>query len=203
MNITLAKSLFKENFIGPDELKAARKFIEFKIPSQIPRIDINLNNVNYTNSILILGVEKINDGSSLNIQKLVSLFGYKSTLDHPNFYNQDWYLNEKFTKKTISLKWYLIEKKVRDISRGVKPKIGDEEFLPSAILCTYVFFLFWFNTNKILWENDFVWCSDKDSFGDRIYIGKYKDKIDSNRSGFSIHRHLELKKNYGSIKFSI
>ena len=94
MNITLAKSLFKENFIGPDELKAARKFIEFKIPSQIPRIDINLNNVNYTNSILILGVEKINDGSSLNIQKLVSLFGYKSTLDHPKFYNQDWYLNE-------------------------------------------------------------------------------------------------------------
>lgn len=58
MNITLAKSLFKENFIGPDELKATRKFIEFKIPSQIPKIDINLKNVNYTNSILILGVDK-------------------------------------------------------------------------------------------------------------------------------------------------
>ena len=144
MNINLAKSLFKENFIGPDELKAAKKFIEFKIPAKIPKINMNLNNVNYNNSILILGVEETNDGSLLNIQKLVSLFGHKSTLDHPNFYNQDWYLNEQFTKKTVSLKWYLIEKKVSDISRGVKPKIDDEEFLPSAILCAYVFFLFWF-----------------------------------------------------------
>ena len=125
MNINLAKSLFKENFIGPDELKAAKKFIEFKIPAKIPKINMNLNNVNYNNSILILGVEETNDGSLLNIQKLVSLFGHKSTLDHPNFYNQDWYLNEQFTKKTVSFVFIECTKELQKlVHKGIYEHFG-------------------------------------------------------------------------------
>ena len=200
LNIEEARSLFKENFIGPEELNKIKKFIDLEIPKEIPEIDIDLNNINIQNNILILGIEKLRDGSLLNILKFVSKFGNEPNVNHPNFYNQDWYLSESFCTETISLKWYLIEKKVAKDTRGVSPNEIKEICFPSAILCTYVFFINWFYNKEILWENDFVWCSDKDFYGDRIYVGKYRDQINPNRSGFSIHRHLEIKNNYGVVK---
>lgn len=50
-----------------------------------------------------------------------------------------------------------------------------------------------------LWYHDFVWCSDVDHNGDRIYVGKYNDIDGVNKDGFSIHRHLALRLCYGCI----
>lgn len=51
----------------------------------------------------------------------------------------------------------------------------------------------------MLWKHDFVWCSDMDHNGDRIYVGKYHDISGVNKNGFSIHRHLALRECYASI----
>ena len=36
LNIEEARSLFKENFIGPEELNKIKKFIDLEIPKEIP-----------------------------------------------------------------------------------------------------------------------------------------------------------------------
>jgi hypothetical protein len=93
----------------------------------------------------------------------------------------------------------LIQKTIAENNRGNAPNEKIENLLPSSTLCAYTFFVWWLLRHEILWPNDFVWCNDKDKYGDRIYVGKFIDKDNINRSGFSIHRHLSIKKNYGSI----
>ena len=70
---------------------------------------------------------------------------------------------------------------------------------PSAILCVYTFFAYYYAQKGLLWYHDFIWCSDTDHNGDRIYVGKYHDVDGVNKNGFSIHRHLALRNCYASI----
>ena len=96
--------------------------------------------------------------------------------------------------------WFLIRKNVYEDSRAVQPaELMKEYAFPSAIRCTYAFFAAWFTAGIRLWEHDFVWCSDTDHNGDRIYVGKYHDIDGVNKNGFSIHRHLALRPCYGCI----
>ena len=60
-------------------------------------------------------------------------------------------------------------------------------------------FAYFYTNRKILWPYDFIWCSDFDHNGDRIYVGKYHDIDGVNKDGFSIHRHLALRICYASI----
>ena len=61
--------------------------------------------------------------------------------------------------------------------------------------------LAYFARKEYLWWHDFVWCSDVDHNGDRIYVGKYHDIDGVNKNGFSIHRHLALRPCYGSVDY--
>ena len=79
--------------------------------------------------------------------------------------------------------------------------INEKIKYPTANLCIYLFFLNYAVNKTILWQNDYVWCSDLDSNGDNIYVGRYYDINKVSKDGFSIHRHLKLKSNYGSIDF--
>ncbi len=200
MDINDAKKIFKENFIGPDELIVKNNPINIKLPRKVPEIKVDISLINPNDYILILGIEKLNNNDILNIENLVSIFGVQPKNKSVSFYNQDWYLGEEFAQLSLSNKWYLIQKKVINQTRGVTPNSNMEDHLPSSILCAFTFFSWWFLRNEILWENDFIWCSDKDRYGDRIYVGKYLDLDDNARSGFSIHRHLSIKSNYGCIK---
>ena len=49
---------------------------------------------------------------------------------------------------------------------------------------------------EILWPNDYIWCNTYDSSGDQIYVGRYFDPLSLSKPGYSIHRHLSIKKNY-------
>jgi hypothetical protein len=103
-------------------------------------------------------------------------------------------------KDNLELDWYLIRKNLIDDTRAVPPAILAQTLVfPSAILCAYSFFVIWFIKNEILWKNDFVWCNDIDNLGDKIYVGRYFDKSGLNKNGFSIHRHLTIRNNYGTI----
>jgi hypothetical protein len=206
-----AQAIMGNNFIGPKELCqiadtfpiAGMREFELNVPT-IPYSVEFLENLS-SDHILILGTSHSNDDDLLTINKMRSYFGINPSLAEPCFYNQDWYLNHDFaSKNTLENKWYFLKKNILDGSRGVEPKnielfVPDKNILPSAILCSYVFFAWWLLNDEILWKNDYVWCGDFDNNGDRIYVGHYIDPFGLGKQGFEIHRHLSITKKYGLI----
>lgn len=204
--IEYAQKLFKYNFIGIEELTpfllkmgvASDSIQRISLPDlPYSKEDIEQYSKDH---ILILGISRIED-VELSISSIRERMGLNPELSEPCFYNQDWYLKEKFINLTLKQKWYLIRKEVFEESRAIQPtELVRQGFLfPSAILCTYTFFAYYFAHKVFLWEYDFVWCSDVDHNGDRIYVGKYRDIDGINKNGFSLHRHLALRACYGCI----
>jgi len=194
-----AKKIMGKNFIGTEELEKISPYFGVSVPKKIPNLpfDLDLLRKRKKDHILILG-------SPLSINKMREIFGIDPKKFEPCFYNQDWYLKEKFVSKSLKLKWYLISKKIDPKSRAKNPEIiiknlKNKESLPEAVLAAFTFFAYYFLTKEILWKNDFIWCSDKDSNKDRIYVGRYSDPKKINKNGFNIHRHLSIKPNYGTV----
>ena len=197
-----AKQALGSNFIGPDELTLIADKMGIKVPSKIPIIAYNLEELKdkQEDYILILGSSQMDNGEPLTLKTLRDRFGIDPDVSEPCFYNQDWYLNEKFIEKPLKSKWYLIRKNIFQESRGKNPdEIKISYSFPSAIICAYSFFVYWFHNYDCLWKNDFVWCNDVDANGDRIYVARYYDPAAISKNGFSIHRHLRIRENYGSI----
>lgn len=197
------RGMYGENFIGFDELLPFINALDLKLENiQIPELNFSLDELRkYSKDyILIMGIKTIGC-EFINIRFLRSKFGVDPESFQPCFYNQDWYINELFLDKTLENRWYLLKKNVIEESRAVQPNLmlSNQIVFPSAILCAYAFFAYYFARNKILWKYDFVWCSDFDHNDDRIYVGKYLDVDGVNKNGFSIHRHLSLRSCYGSI----
>lgn len=198
------KKLFGKNFIGKDELKPFFKALGFG------EVDIQETPIEYSDSdlqkaasdgyILIYGIEHIN-GQQITLRFLRDKFGVDPDVSEPCLYNQDWYLKELFIDVPLHTQWYLIKKDVLNESRAVMPDALIQQGMnfPPAILCGYTFFAYFFAHKEYLWWHDFVWCSDVDHNGDRIYVGKYHDIDGVNKNGFSIHRHLALRPCYGSV----
>lgn len=114
---------------------------------------------------------------------------------YPNiFYPQDWYENEPFMNKCFTPGWYTFPKNLLKTSRGKSPH--NQKLYPASLV-TYIFIVYYETYNKVLWPNDYIWCDDFDSNGDQIYVGRYYDPLGISKNGFSIHRHLTIKENYG------
>ncbi len=197
-----------KNFIGPFELNKINEKMGLKnlenILDTIPAIDFSEEKLiqNKDTHLLILGNPFDLNGDPLNLMSLRNNFGINSQNYLPCFYNQDWYLAEPFMyESNINLRWYLISKDILSQTRGKDPQmlLKNQISFPSALLCAYVFFAQFLYNNEILWENDFVWCNDLDSNGDQIYVGRYRDILGLTKDGFSIHRHLRIRDNYGTI----
>ncbi len=208
MNWQDAKKIMGKNFIGPDELSLiASEFIGAPALT-IPKVNYDAQVLNKAakDYLLILGVTKSKDGKPLTLNNMRAYFGFDPAKNEPCFYNQDWYLNEKFAQSTtLKNRWYLIRKNVIKETRGVRPdiiegKLKKGEQFPSAVLTAYVFFVYYYlYEGALLWKNDFIWCSDKDKNGDRIYTGRYSDPKKINKNGFNVHRHLSLRPAYGAV----
>ncbi|MGE0078214.1 MAG: hypothetical protein AB7S48_10180 [Bacteroidales bacterium] len=201
-NFEKVTQLFGENFIGPKELASIGGRLPLDIPSVIPPINYSseLLEAKSKDYLLILTVPNFIDGSSVNIFNLRNHFGVNPDIYEPCFYNQDWYLKEPFIMNPVDLKWVLVRKVVFNDTRAVDPKILTERFvLPKAITCCYIFFVYNLVRGEYLWPYDFLWCSDLDHNGDKIYVGKYYDVDGVNKNGFSIHRHLSLRNCYAAI----
>lgn len=201
-DIEIAKKYFGKDFIGIDEISKIALELEIQLPKIVPQIQFTETELKLRSkdSILILGIDTMTNGKKLTLLSLREKFGISSKKFEPCFYNQDWYLKEYFMNITLERKWYIIRKKVLEETRAVQPVILEKKFIfPSAILCTYVFFVYWFLNRELLWKYDFVWCSDIDHNGDKVYVGKYTDIDGINENGFSIHRHLALRNCYAAI----
>lgn len=201
-----AKKILGRNFVGPNELLRINKRLKILVPkNNLPKIPLKTKDLIKLKKdyILILGINKDKHGRPLTINRLREIFGLDPKKSEPCFYNQDWYLQEKFaSKKTLETKWYIIKKTVSTKTKGKTPQEIDriltkKESFPSAILATFAFFSYYLLNRKILWKEDFIWCKDSDSNGDRIYVGRYIDPKKINKDGFNIHRHLSIKKCYG------
>lgn len=204
--IISAQRIMGPNFIGPKEITfflaslGKKAFDESTIPN-IPFTQERLA-ASAKDYMLVLTIPATKDGWILNISNLREAFGINPDKKEPCFYNQDWYLNEPFIYTSLPLQWQLLKKQVLNESRAVTPENilqSSQIHFPSAMLCTYTFFIQHVNRKEILWEYDFIWCSDHDHNNDRVYVGKYRDVDGINKNGFSIHRHLSLRSCYGSI----
>ncbi len=207
MQIDEERKLLKKNFIGPDELTSVAAELGIAQVARTPKIQFDeklLKRVAKTH-LLILGVEEMSDGRPLTLNNMRAHFGLDPTVSEPCFYNQDWYLKEKFASATtLRPRWYLLRKDVAKETRAVRPDILEKkqkrgERFPSAILTAFAFFSYLLLTKKTLWKHDFIWCSDKDKNGDRIYTGRYEDPKRINKNGFNIHRHLSIRRVYGAV----
>lgn len=197
------KTIFGNNFIGIDELKPLFSVMGFSCRDiKVPEINypIELLKQCAKSYILVFGVSDI-DGVNLSISTFRNIFGIDPDISEPCFYNQDWYLMEDFFFKTLEGRWYLLKRDVLGNSRAVLPELLLDKGIsfPSAVLCVYTFFAYYYINNEMLWYHDFIWCNDTDHNGDRIYVGKYHDVDGVNKNGFSIHRHLALRNCYGCV----
>lgn len=196
-----ARAIMGKNFIGLEELREI-SWLEIDDVQLIPEIPYTENDLTQKKNdyMLILGLNKLSDGRKITIRNLLTIFGKDPEWEEPCFYNQDWYEKEDFIDISLRARWFLIRKNVYDESRAVLPSELVKTYkFPSAITCTYAFFVAWLSRGIKLWYHDFVWCSDTDHNGDRIYVGKYHDVDGVNKNGFSIHRHLALRPCYGCI----
>lgn len=200
------RQLFGVNLIGKEELKPFFKALglgEVEVQEcPIQYKDADLQKAASEGYILIYGVDCIN-GQIITLKFFREKFGVNPDESEPCLYNQDWYMKEDFMDLTLDNRWYLIKKDVFEESRAVMPGYLIQQGLtfPPAILCGYTFFAYYYACNEYLWWHDFVWCSDTDHNGDRIYVGKYHDVDGVNKNGFSIHRHLALRTCYASVGF--
>ena len=71
MKIEFAKKIFKNNFIGPEELKSIESKVNFDFPKKIPSINLNLSNINPDEYILIYGCSKFLNKTKFDIKKLI------------------------------------------------------------------------------------------------------------------------------------
>ena len=196
-----AKAIMGSSFIGVDELKRS-KLLSLELNGGIPEIGFSKEALMQKKDdyILILGISRFADGTPVTIRNLKKLFGKDPEISEPCFYNQDWYDNEDFIDVPMKNGWYLIRKNVYEESRAIQPQELMQKYaFPTAISCTYTFFTAWLALGVKLWYHDFVWCSNTDHNGDRIYVGKYHDVDGINKNGFSIHRHLALRPCYACI----
>ncbi len=199
--IANAKEIMGDNFIGVDDLRKMKE-MKLKIPAEIPQIEFSIDILNEKkdNYLLVLGLNEFDNGEPVTIRNMIRVFGKNPEISEPCFYNQDWYEKEEFIDVQLDSQWFLIKKEVFEDSRAIQPDVLQKKYrFPSAVRCCYSFFSTWLCKGTKLWYHDFVWCSDTDHNGDRIYVGKYHDVDGVNKNGFSIHRHLGLRDCYGCV----
>ena len=208
MKIQEVKKIMGKNFIGPDELTSIASELNIAPVKKAPVVPYDAKTLKKVakDYLLILGVAKMHDGKPLTLNNMREFFGVDPIMKEPCFYNQDWYLKEKFANiTTLKMRWYLLRKHVPKETRAIRPdiletKLKKDEKFPVAILTAFTFFAYYFLNNKtMLWKHDFIWCSDLDKNGDRIYTGRYSDPKKINKNGFNIHRHLAIRSVYGAI----
>jgi len=195
-----ARLIMGANFVGSKELMKIDLFDfdimkELSVPYSAEELEKKKDDY-----YLIRGISRFSDGTAVTIRTIQNVVGNDPLLFEPCFYNQDWYMNEDFIDAPMKDGWFFLRKKVYDDSRAKQPSdlIKVYEF-PQAIICVYAFFTVCLSCDEKLWIDDYIWCSDVDHNGDRIYVGRYHDKDGINKNGFSIHRHLKLRPCYGCI----
>lgn len=206
MERVAARQIFGLNYIGAKALKSLAVALGYPdavfTEPEIPFSDEALQKAAREGYLLVYCADKVGE-QPVTLRFLRERFGIDPAVYEPCFYNQDWYLSEPFMDRPLDGGWHLVKKEVWEESRAVQPADLLQQGLafPPAVVCAWTFFAWFFSRGEYLWWHDFVWCSDTDHNGDRIYVGKYHDIDGVNKNGFSIHRHLALRSCYASVSY--
>lgn len=205
-----AKRIMGEGFIGCAEIESKAGAMNLAADGNytlekypIPFTQARLEQFKNTH-ILFFVIPIHKDGTPVTILSLRNIFGTDPSVMEPCFYNQDWYLKEKFVHQQLEAGWFLLSRALLDTTRGkrvdeIKSLSQTEVNFPTAVLCTYFFFLSYLVFGRPVWKNDYIWNVDTDNQGDQIYTGRYIDPSGTNKNGWEIHRHLSIKQNYGAL----
>lgn len=99
--------------------------------------------------------------------------------NHPDlFYRQQWFLGEAFM--------YVDAEQVSHMPQFWPAEPNSVKKLPSAATLALLYVK---HPNDPLWNN-YLWTSDKDHRGQRVYMG-------CNGQGMEIHRHIHLTERFG------
>jgi len=185
------------NIIGPEELRRLPFLAGENVDAPDPPFSEEIQR-RYANTHILIFTPRI---PWITLTGLREKFG-TDPVREPCMYNQDWYLKEDFANTPPDGKWHLLRKEVLEELRAKRPEDIEssftEEIFPSAISTALTFFAWHALTGEVLWKHDFLWCSDRDHNGDRIYVGRYEDPTCVNKNGFNVHRHLSLRPAYSA-----
>ncbi len=98
--------------------------------------------------------------------------------DQHLFYVQDWYNKESFAKDKGELEWQLICKTPVDNSTSrtwdeQQALLSDKDQTPKARVMVYAIICHFLSTGERLFEKIYVRCSDVDSDGRRVLVGRF------------------------------
>jgi hypothetical protein len=190
--------------IGPKELASFPYPLALGTPAPVPPFSDELLTQCESTHVLVFTPASYADGTPITLNSLREKFGTDPAVREPCFYNQDWYVKEEFATRTaLDGRWHLLRKEVLEEMRAKRPEeiekeLSSDEGFPTAVTCAFAFLAYWVVTGEKLWTHDFLWCSDRDHNGDRVYVGRYEDPSGVNKNGFNIHRHLALRPSYSA-----
>jgi hypothetical protein len=171
-----AREIMSKNFFGPDDaikhfgVQATRR--QLAALSEVPFSEETLTACKDTHILIA-----VSSASILEIREMVSKIklskGQRSLL-----YSQDWYNKEVFAKEKGQVGWYLVRKTQVDNSTGKtwdeqQALLGKDEETPSAQVMVYTIIAYFLATGERLFEGIWVRCSDLDSDGGRVYVGRF------------------------------
>ena len=109
-----AKEIFGQDFIGPDEVKAA--FLDLVEISEVPEIPFSrdeLEKAQKLGQMLILRTDRAKDGSPLTMEKVHQMLDGKIKDEAKVLDERDWYKGEEFyTGEKPEATWALVSKEV-------------------------------------------------------------------------------------------
>ncbi len=124
----------------------------------------------------------------------LSILDVRDKMASKLFYDQSWYNRESFAKDRGDVDWQLVRKTSVDNSTNKmwqkqQVLLAKNEETPTARVMTYTIIGYFLATGERLFEHIYVRCSDVDSSGDRVYVGRFDshgldvyDYWDGNRS---------------------
>ncbi|MEK7639953.1 MAG: hypothetical protein AAB424_02360 [Patescibacteria group bacterium] len=112
----------------------------------------------------------------------LSILEIRDRVPNAMFYSQDWYNDEKFTKKEkVGLHWYLIRKDIVENSTSKTYQeqtalLTSNEEVPRACEVIYLIMLYFLAYQKRLFEKVYARCSNLSSDGNRVDVGNFDAK---------------------------
>lgn len=115
----------------------------------------------------------------------------------PIFYSQDWYNNQAFAQDKGQVSWQLVRKElIANSTSKTWPEqqalLGKEEETPKAQVMVYTIIGHFLATGERLFEKVWVSCSDLDSGGSRVGVGRFDAEGLGVCHWHGGHRHADL-----------
>ncbi|MCH8741699.1 hypothetical protein IH779_02265 [Patescibacteria group bacterium] len=175
----LSREIMGNNFLGVEEVVEhfGISLVQEELAkiAEVPFFEATLQECKDSH-VLFLGVPVNRVGNPLTVNYFRDMF----PADSPRFwaYQDSRYDRERFaTEETCELRWYLLRKSILDESRPLDYKeqnylLQENEYRERAIVYIFCELLMFRARSELLFKDDWVWCTDVDSDGSQVRVGR-------------------------------